>query len=335
MYILYAHGGIKMKHYFILNPAAGSGKFVGELSQRIVDTCRRKNVDFDIYITKKVGDATDFVRRVCLDAPVGETLRFYSCGGDGTNYEVISGAQGFENVSVGFIPSGTGNDFIRCFEGRECFTDIESQLEGSRETIDLIKCNDRFIMNMLNTGFDCEAARRAATLKKKPLISSPMAYIMGVVTELVRKPTTGFTVSIDGGEAEKKSPLLLATFSNGRFCGGGFKSSPRARLKDGLIDVCFVKEITRTKFVTIVGQYRSGVYLSNEKLSNIVEYRRAKTVDVDFGCPRSVCIDGEIFDLEKLHLEILPESLGIIIPKGSRLAENETEGRELPTLETV
>lgn len=321
-----------MKHYFILNPAAGSGKFVGELSQRIVETCKQKKVDFDVYITKKVGDATDFVRRVCLNTPEGESARFYSCGGDGTNYEVISGAYGFDGVSVGFIPSGTGNDFIRCFDGKENFHDISAQLDGSTDRIDLIKCNDRYVMNMLNTGFDCEVARRAATLKKKPMISSSMAYIMGVVSELVRKPTTGFTVSLDGGEPVEKSPLLLSTFSNGRYCGGGFRSSPLARLKNGFIDVCFIKEISRTKFVSIVSQYRSGAYLFNEKIKHIVEYCRAKTVDIDFGRLRSVCIDGEIFDVEKIRLEIIPRALSIIIPRGSAFAENESEGAEESTL---
>jgi len=318
-----------MKHYFILNPAAGSGKFVGELSQKIIEVCTGKGVDFDVYVTKKEGDATDFVRNTCATLPDGEGARFYSCGGDGTNYEVISGAYGFEGVSVGFIPSGTGNDFIRCFNGRELFCDIGAQLDGSTDKIDLIKCNDRYVMNMLNTGFDCEVARSAAILKKKPMISSSAAYIMGVVKKLIEKPTTGFRVSVDGGEWEEKSPLLLATFSNGRFCGGGFKSSPRARLKSGYIDVCFIKEISRTRFVSIVSQYRSGEYLFNEKLSNIVEYRRAKTLEVDFGRERSVCIDGEIFDVEKFRLDILPSALCIIIPKGASFAEDEGSEAEL------
>lgn len=315
-----------MKHYFILNPAAGSGKFVGELSQSIVETCTQKGADFEVYITKREGDATDFVRQTCLDASPSEPLRFYSCGGDGTNYEVISGAHGFDGVSVGFIPSGTGNDFIRCFEGRESFKSIDAQLDGATDTIDLIKCNDRYVMNMLNTGFDCEVAREAAILKKKPFFSSSTAYIMGVVKKLIEKPTTGFKIAIDGGEFSEHSPLLLATFSNGRFCGGGFKSSPLARLQSGFIDVCLIKEITRTKFVSIVSQYRSGEYLFNEKIKHIIDYCRAKTVDIDFGKLRSVCIDGEIFDVDRLHLEILPRALSIIIPRGARFAENESEG---------
>ena len=316
-----------MKNYFVINPAAGGGKFFESLSEKIREACHARGADFDIYATKKQGDATDFVREVCQSAQNSdEQISFYSCGGDGTNYEVISGAVGSDNARVGFIPSGTGNDFIRCFEGKESFSDIGAQLDGGSERIDLLRCNDRYVMNMLNTGFDCEVARKASSLKRYPLISSSMAYIMGVVVELVKKPTTGFKIIADGKEMGEHSPLLLATFSNGRFCGGGFKSSPLARLRSGEIDVCLIKNISRAKFVSIVGQYRSGEYLFNKKLEGLIEYFRAKSVEVDFGRERNICIDGEIFTTSKFKLDILPKALNIIVPRGAKFAENEDEG---------
>ncbi len=319
-----------MKHYFIINPSAGGGKFAKGLSEKINDVCKRHGINFEIYLTKERGDATQFVKTVCDEAE--EKVRFFSCGGDGTNYEVISGAVGCDRAQVGFIPSGTGNDFIRCFTEKDNFKDIEAQINGTAEKIDLIKCNDRYVMNMMNTGFDCEVARKAATLKTKPMISSSMAYIMGVVTELVKKPTTGFKVSLDGGEFVERSPLLLATFSNGRYCGGGFNSSPKARLRSGFIDVCFIKEIGRLKFLTLVGDYRSGAYLFKDKFKSIVEYARAKTVSIDFGRLRSICIDGEIFDAERLDMSILPSALNIILPRGSQFAEDEGETADIPRL---
>ena len=312
-----------MKHYFIINPSAGGGRFATGLYEKINEACNKLDVDFEIYITKAPGDATRFVKELCDTAD--QPFRVYSCGGDGTNYEVISGAVGCDKVEVGFIPSGTGNDFIRCFTESENFGNVEAQIKGRGAKIDVIKCNDQYVMNMMNTGFDCEAARRAATLKKKPLISSSMAYIMGVLHELVKKPTTGFKLSIDGGEYTEHSPLLLATFSNGRYCGGGFKSSPKARLNNGYIDVCLVKEISRLKFITLVGDYHSGEYLSKDKFKSIIEYFRAKKVSIDFGRPRNICIDGEILEVEKLEMSVLPAALSIIIPCGSDFAEDETE----------
>ena len=66
-----------------------------------------------------------------------------------------------------------------------------------------------------------------------------MAYVLGVVGELISKTGVKMKVSLDGGEPVDKE-LLLATFSNGRYYGGGFNAAPKARLCDGLMDVCFV-----------------------------------------------------------------------------------------------
>ena len=309
-----------MKNYFIINPAAGSGKKIKALTDRIEAACKSRGAEFEIYLTQKMGDATEFVKSKCKSA--GDSLRFFACGGDGTLNEVASGAAECENAAVGVVPAGTGNDFLRCFNSPDAFSDITAQLDATEEKVDIVSCGDRYMVNMLNTGFDCEVAARAAELKRLPAVSSSMAYILGVVAKLIQKPGASFSVSLDGGEYEKKE-LLLATVSNGRYCGGGFKSSPRARLADGVLDVCFIKNITRRKFISIVSKYRSGEYLDMEKLQSIIEYRRAKRVDFRFDEPQNVCIDGEIVKTDRLSMSLIPQKLSILVPRGASFAENE------------
>ena len=313
---------ILMKNYFIINPAAGSGKKIKELKNRIEAACKARGVEFEIYLTQKIGDATDFVKNKCKSA--AEHLRFFACGGDGTVSEVASGAAECDKASVGIVPAGTGNDFLRCFTSPESFGDIEAQLDATEEKVDIIDCGDRYMLNMFNTGFDCEVAAKASELKKLPLVSSSLAYILGVVVKLIQKPGINFSVSLDGGEYEEKK-LLLATVSNGRYCGGGFKSSPRARLADGVLDLCFIKDISRRKFVSIVSKYRSGEYLDMEKLQSILEYRRAKKVDFKFKEPQNVCIDGEIIKTDSISMSLIPKKLSILIPRGASFTESESE----------
>ena len=303
-----------MKHYFIINPKAGSGKKLKALKERIENACRKKGEEFEIYLTKKMGDATEFVKNTCHSA--ADKIRFYACGGDGTVNEVASGAAEYENASVGVIPGGTGNDFLRCFTGKENFSNIEAQLEATEKKIDIVKCGEKYMVNMFNTGFDCEVAAKASSLKLIPMVSSSMAYILGVVVKLIEKPGAEFSVSLDGGEYEAKK-LLLATVSNGRYCGGGFNSSPRARLDDGILDVCFIKNISRRKFISIVSKYRSGEYLDMESLRSILEYRRAKDVKIRFDSPQNVCIDGEIVKTDRISMSVIPKKLSILVPKGS------------------
>jgi YegS/Rv2252/BmrU family lipid kinase len=309
-----------MKHYFIVNPAAGRGKDPKALIERIKAACLEKATDFEIYLTTRAGDATEFVRKKCESAI--EKLRFFSCGGDGTNNEVISGAMGYDCAEVGFVPDGTGNDFIKCFENPDNFSDISAQLDGSAEEIDIISCNDKHIMNIMNIGFDCEVVRRTAKIKKLPLVSKSMAYILGVVGELISKTGVKMKVSLDGGEPVDKE-LLLATFSNGRYYGGGFNAAPKARLCDGLMDVCLVKNISRTRFIGLVSHYRSGDYLDLEKFKSVVEFFRCREVKLEFEKEQSICIDGELFEGKIFNLKLLPRALKILIPHGSAFSKDE------------
>ena len=57
------------------------------------------------------------------------------------------------------IPSG--NDFIRNFDNKELFSDIEAQLDGDTVTLDLIKVNNDYCVNMVNIGFDCSVVKEA------------------------------------------------------------------------------------------------------------------------------------------------------------------------------
>ena len=169
-----------MKHYFILNPKAGKGIYTEELSKNIRLTCEEKNVPYEIYMTKGIGDATDFVRKICADKSL-LPARFYACGGDGTLGETVNGAAGSEGASVGLIPIGTGNDFVRNFGSSDLFFDISAQISGEERRIDLLRCNDFYAINMINIGFDCEVVKKTVTLKKNKLIPSKLAYIAGVV----------------------------------------------------------------------------------------------------------------------------------------------------------
>ena len=97
-----------MKYYFITNPAAGKSDSSDELCRSIKEICDAREIDYKIYKTTCVSDATRYVREVCSERETSrEELRFYACGGDGTFNEVISGAVGYENVSVGLIPKGS------------------------------------------------------------------------------------------------------------------------------------------------------------------------------------------------------------------------------------
>lgn len=316
-----------MKHCFILNPYAGKGGFINEWKEKIEKACRSAEISFEIYLTQAPGDAAHYVRRKAAEWP-GETIRFYACGGDGTLCEAANGIMTSEqrdNLSLGLIPSGTGNDFVRNFTDSENFLNPEAQIKAEPVKVDLIRCNDMYAVNMINVGFDCEVVCKTADLKKKAWIPSKMAYIAGLMATLIRKP--GVSVK-EAPDAEERR-YLLTTYANGGFCGGGFYSNPLARLNDGKIDVLRVNNVSRFQFLSMVGSYKKGAHLT-PRFASILNVHKEEALDLYFENDTNISVDGEIFRVRELHLSIEREALSFLVPCGSLAWNGEKKSRKEP-----
>ena len=303
-----------MKNYFIINPNAGVGGARAELCEKINKVCKARGVDYEIYMTKKVGDATDFVRSVCQE-PSNLPARFFAAGGDGTLCEVANGAIGFAGAEIGLIPIGTGNDFARNFSDKHLFFDIEAQLDGVATPLDILKYNDSYSANMINIGFDCEVVKKKEKLQEKKYLPSKLAYIFGLVACFAKKPGLKATVYLDG-ERLDDTDFLLSTFANGSFCGGGFHSNPRALLNDGKVDAIFVRNISRAKFLTLVSSYQKGTHIvpKNDKL---LFAKKAASIRFEFPDTQSISVDGEIVDCDELTIECVKDAMSFVVPCGS------------------
>lgn len=309
-----------MKYCFIINPAAGKGHRVEEVVENIKSVSERMSADYDVFTSDNIDATREYIRAEAASAENG--VGFIACGGDGTLCETISAVMELDGdirsgVRVGVIPMGTGNDFVSNFDPKETFFDIEAQLNSEEFEIDLIRCNDMHSVNMINIGFDCHVVCKKEEIGAKKWVPRKMAYIFSLVLTLIRKPGVKMKLSRDGEEYKDKQ-LLLTTFANGAFCGGGFYSNPRASLTDGKIDCIEVKNIGRLKFVSLVGSYKKGEHLV-PKFKNIIENLKSHTVDILFDEETHVSVDGEIIRTKELHLSVDRKALKFLLPAGVRV----------------
>lgn len=307
-----------MRHIFLINPVAGGGKGTPALIERIKAVCEERRADYEIYTTKAVGDATEAARRFCQQARPDAPVRLYACGGDGTLGEVANGMADCPYAELGLIPCGTGNDFVRNFTENHLFADIGAQLDGVAESIDLMRINDSYCVNMINIGFDCEVVCKKDEYNRKPHFPHKLAYVIGVASTFFRMPGILARVRVDGG-AEQKLPLQLTTMANGECCGGGFHSNPRASLQDGQIDVLQIDPVSRLTFLRLIGSYKAGTHLDGDKNANILKAFKATTIEMFFDRDQNVCLDGEVTVMKSLTLEILPRALRFSLPAGTAL----------------
>ena len=308
-----------MIYHFILNPKSGRSPQQKKMEQEIVDACLKRQLSYHIYYTTCQKNSIIYVRSMIKEYP-DERQRFICVGGDGTINEIANSAPGNPNIEFGVIPNGSGNDFVRNFTNRKFFMEIDRQIDGEVHSFDLIKCNDDYCVNMVNIGFDCSVVIEADKFRKFKFISPGISYILGVVVGFFfKKFGTKMKILFDNGETID-SELTLTAIGNGKFCGGGFKSAPKAVLTDGMLDICVIKKVSRLTFIQLVGPYKDGTFLENKKAQNIVEYRQEKHFKMEFEQPQPICIDGEITNAKTVDFTVIPGAFNFVLPKGSDLA---------------
>jgi YegS/Rv2252/BmrU family lipid kinase len=312
----------RMKHIFILNPAAGKGAAIKKCLPAISAAAKSKDLAFVLHRTTGPREAEFYVRERCAEAP-SERLRFYACGGDGTANEVVNGIYGFPNAEMTVVPTGTGNDLVRNFASVRDFCDIERLVSGAARPMDLIsyafyderagadRC--KFAANMCNIGFDSEAAAWAERLKAYPFIGGGAAYIGGVGIALIHKKARRLHLLFDDGEV-LRDRILLTAVANGAYCGGGFKGAPDADPQDGILDVFIAKDVTRRTFLSLLPKYHAGKHFTEPRAKDILLYKRCKGLRISSDERMHVAVDGEIFLTRSVSFEIAPHAVRFALP---------------------
>ncbi len=303
-----------MIYHFILNPKSGKKRKDDRFENTIKTACQSRHLNYHIYYTTSIGDATEYVRTMVKMST--ERQRFICAGGDGTINEIVNSAPENPNVEFGVIPNGSGNDFARNFTHPELFRSIDAQIDGDTVSLDLIKCNNSYCVNMVNIGFDCAVVQEAARLKRLKLVTPSASYIFGVIVVLFKKYGTKMKLIFDDGEVIEQE-LLLTAIANGQYCGGGFDAAPRALLNDGLMDICIIDKVPRMRFLRLVGSYKKGTYFENPAAMKVIRYRRVPHFRMEFDAPLPICIDGEIKGAKSIDFTVVKNGFNFVIPKGS------------------
>ena len=151
-----------MKHFFIVNPAAGKSDRTAEYREMIAAAFAPRGLSYELLVSGAPGECRTLARQA---AQSGEEVRLYACGGDGTLNEVVNGVVGYGNAAVTHFPGGSGNDTIKIFDDPAAFTSIERLLDAEEARFDLIRCNDSYALNVLSIGFDARVGTDIAPLQ--------------------------------------------------------------------------------------------------------------------------------------------------------------------------
>lgn len=229
-----------------------------------------------------------------------------SVGGDGTINEVINGVPDFK-IPFGMIPIGTGNDFARsCSIPYDSIEEaIQILINHDVKNIDVGEVAGRKFVNVLGMGFEGQTNWNG---RKIEFIKGAFRYILAIAYTLIVYKRIPMTLTLDRKKLEED--IYLVSIGNGWNVGGGLQLTPKAKLDDGLFDVCYVKHISRWRVI------KNFSKLTNGRIAELdeIEMYQAKHIKVESSVNVPFHFDGEIFHekLKKLDIKLHPQAQPII-----------------------
>jgi len=170
----------------VVNRAAGGGR-CGKLVDEALGRLRAGGIELELAETSRPGHASAIAR----EAYARGQRNFLAVGGDGTSYEIVNGlfprAEGRERPTLGFLPLGTGNSFLRDFSERGLEHATQALLSGKRQACDVLRLTHRdgvlHYINLLSMGFAADVA--AARIRRFKNMGE-LGYLLALFVCLAR-----------------------------------------------------------------------------------------------------------------------------------------------------
>jgi len=292
----------------IVNPAAGFGR-CGRLLGPALDRLRAAGVAFEVAETHRAGHATELARAGYRAG----YRRFIAVGGDGTSFEIVNGlfpeAAVGERPTLGFLPLGTGNSFLRDFTDEGIGYAARAIIEGRSRPCDVVRLThgggELYYINILSLGFVADVCTLANRWFKR---LGEAGYMLAVVLCLARFRQYDFALRVNGAAEPDRHRTALLIFNNSKYTGGKMKLAPGAQTDDGLIDIVRWSA-GRFDFIANFSKVYDGSHVSHPKLWQ----GQARRVDLDLDRPVDIMVDGEVLTVRCESLEVLPAALYVMV----------------------
>ncbi|MBT2644018.1 diacylglycerol kinase family lipid kinase [Bacillus sp. ISL-41] len=311
------------KIYFIVNPNAKNGS-CREIWRNIEKELEDLDIAYLAFFTEYPGHAQELAESLARKAD-GKPVIIAAVGGDGTLHEVVNGAASYSNISVGFIPGGSGNDFSRGFDipkkSVHALSLIVDKSYGYTSEIDIGKIQhnelqETYFMNNMGVGFDAAVAKDSNESRMKGLLNrfslGRLVYVYILVKKLLTFRTIPIEVTVDG-KLYKYSKAWFVTVSNQPYYGGGMKIAPAALPDDGILDITVVHKISRLKLLLVF----ISVFWGKHTKFREVEQFTGKSITIESTAEVLAHADGETIGHTPLKIQACPKALKILSGKNN------------------
>lgn len=287
-------------YHFIINPKSSSGRGI-RFWWVVKDELDKQNIEYIAIFTKHQGHATELARQIC-EENVG-IKNIVILGGDGTVNEVMNGIDNYDEVLLGYIPSGSSNDLARSLQipkdPLEALSHILKPtkfkyLDHGRITfLDKEQTPRKFACSS-GMGYD---AAVCIEVQESPLKKSlnrfgagKFVYIAIAIKKVLTAPQMNATVIVDGVQKGPFQKVLLISSMIHKYEGGGLLMAPSADPTDGKLTVTLVHGLSKAKVFVLLPTIFTGKHIKYKG----VETYLCSEIEIKTDINTAVHTDGEV-----------------------------------------
>lgn len=311
------------RHFVIFNPASGRGR--GKRRIEVYRQLLAEQLD-DVTFAESAEPGGELA--LAEEAAADGYDVVVAVGGDGTWSNVADRilASGRDDLTLGILPNGTGNDFGRSLgmDPSDAAEAVKVLAAGNTKLVDVGRVETesasehapeqwgrRYFLNLIGFGFDIAVIDAAAGAR---FLKGELLYKITALQQLFRFPGLDLRLKSEGGE-ERDGRYLMLTVSNGPFFGGGFPIAPEATVQDGKLHACQILDAPPLARLRLFNLAERGRHVTSDR----VEVLADSGFRMEFPTPPRFEVDGDVRRSagHTVEARILPAALKVIAPKST------------------
>ena len=300
-----------MRGLFIINPSSGKQTNQARALQAMHELLNDQIIkQATVFYTRGKEDA----KTKAYEAKREDYDFVVAAGGDGTVNEVVSGLHmSGSGLPLAILPSGTTNDFATSV-GIAPTVHCLYQLIKNFNVVaaDIGRFNDKdYFLNVTAGGILSDVAH-SVSVEAKTLFGKT-AYVAEAVKKVSENhfKTTPLLFEMDGDR--EVFDVFFFILANSKSVGGFPKICIDAKINDGYMDLCVVKNVDLLTELPVLTQIQAGTHIHNK----LVEYRQVRDLKI-FPTEESgefhLDCDGEYAGELPLHAEVLQGGINLLLP---------------------
>ncbi len=297
--------------HLIFNPVAGKGTAKAAFDKIQEWAKSQPNLNLVVHPTENEGHATIIAKDLTSG---NEDVTILSLGGDGTLSEILNGIVNFDKTTLGILPFGSGNDFVKALKmkNHDPVKYVDAYINNPTEKIiDYLLLNDKYrAINEVGLGMSAEVIGYRNSMKRfKP----ETQYKIATVIKALFWKGFDYEIYVDKGQTPQHVKAMWYTMNNGTHVGSGMVTSLNSKVDDGYITVSYLNNFNRIKTLHVLSTCKKG---NIDKLKNHTEFN-CKEIDI-VGNNMTVEFDGFLLEHQnKINVKVIPHKLKLLVIAGN------------------